>query len=222
MNTATNQTYTKLTKLISTKGLHSSLSAMLLCVSLSASNHPHGIPIVVNKYLQHIETVQDQVKWVEYTRNAIVKSSVLSGIPRAINSQTAMYNSLPELHRSLLRKSPTLNQAKNYWKSRGSKLLQAVYGEEFDNADYILNNASSDLWKWIEQAYGNVFAETTYLDYIETELDVIVTLVQMNTLPQLQNHLKGAIRVGATEEQVKAALLIAHTVRNTFLNKSRL
>lgn len=98
-----------------------------------------------------------------------------------------------------------------------------MYGEEYDNADYILNNASSDLWGWIEQAYGNVFAETTYLGYIETELDVIVTLVQMNTLPQLKNHLKGAIRVGATEEQVKAALLIAHTVRDAFfLNKSRL
>lgn len=52
------------------------------CVALSASNHPQGIPIVVNKYLQQIETVQDQVKWIEYTRNAIVKSSVLSGIPR--------------------------------------------------------------------------------------------------------------------------------------------
>lgn len=98
-----------------------------------------------------------------------------------------------------------------------------MYGEEYDNADYILNNASSDLWSWIEQAYGNVFAETTYLSYIETELDVIVTLVQMDTLSQLKNHLKGAIRVGATEEQVKAALLIAHTVRDAFvLNKSRL
>ncbi|KAG2237549.1 hypothetical protein INT48_005585 [Thamnidium elegans] len=221
MDTANNQTYIELTKLIATEDMHSSLAAMLL-VTLSACNHPHGVPIVVNKYLQQIETVEDQVKWIEYTRNAIVKSSVLSGIPRAINSQTALYNSLPELHRSLLRKSPTLNQTENYWKSRGSKLLQAVYGEEFDNAGYILNNASSDLWNLIEQAYGNVFAETTYLGYIETELDVIVTLVQMNTLPQLKNHLKGAIRVGATEKQVKAALVIGHTVRDTFLNKSRL
>lgn len=67
----------------------------------------------------------------------------------------------------------------------GAKLLRLVYGTEYDDTAYKLNNAGSDLWCWVKQVYGNLFSETTYLNYVDTELSLVVGLIQMDTLRQV-------------------------------------
>ncbi|GAA5795690.1 hypothetical protein HPULCUR_001052 [Helicostylum pulchrum] len=216
MNTQDNSTYIDLAKLIYTKDLCPSLAAMLLCVSLGASNHPLGIPVIVNEYLNTVESVEEKIQWIEYTRNAIMKSTTICGIARGINSHNALFNSLPKEHQELLSKTPTLNAEADEWLARSLELLGVVYGDSFDRVVGNVKATGSDLFIWTAFVYGNVFYNRSLVNLIETELDVIATLIQMDTLPQLHDHLINAIRVGATDAQVKATQLIGNSVKDAF------
>ncbi|KAI9272261.1 hypothetical protein EDC94DRAFT_655660 [Helicostylum pulchrum] len=216
MNTQDNSTYIDLAKLIYTKDLCPSLAAMLLCVSLGASNHPLGIPVIVNEYLNTVESVEEKIQWIEYTRNAIMKSTTICGIARGINSHNALFNSLPKEYQELLSKTPTLNAEADEWLARSLELLGVVYGDSFDRVVGNVKAIGSDLFIWTAFVYGNVFYNRSLVNLIETELDVIATLIQMDTLPQLHDHLINAIRVGATDAQVKATQLIGNSVKDAF------
>ncbi|GAA5812587.1 hypothetical protein MFLAVUS_006044 [Mucor flavus] len=189
---------------------------MLLCVSLGASNHPLGIPVIVNEYLNTVESLEEKIQWVEYTRNAIMKSTTICGIARGINSHNALFNSLPKEYQDLLSETPTLNVETNEWKPRSLELLDAVYGDSLDRAIENVKTISTDLYIWTSFVYGSVFYNRSLVNLIETELDIIATLIQMDTLPQLRDHLNNAIRVGATDAQVKATQLIGDSVKNAF------
>ncbi|CAO3654911.1 unnamed protein product [Mucor fragilis] len=57
----------------------------------------------MNHYLDQIDSMEDRVKWIEYTRNAMFKSIVLCGGPRVINAEIALYDHLSVQYQSLLR-----------------------------------------------------------------------------------------------------------------------
>ncbi|KAG2232919.1 hypothetical protein INT48_006173 [Thamnidium elegans] len=216
MNTPDYLIYIELAKLIYTKDICPSLAAMLLCVSLGASNHPLGIPVIVNKYLNTVESLEEKIQWVEYTRNAIMKSTAICGIARGINSHGALFNSLPKEYQDLLSKTPTLDKEVNEWIPRSLELLDTVYGDSLDRVLGNVKAIGSDLYFWAFFVYGNVFYNRSLTNLIETELVIIATLIQMDTLPQLHDHLDNARRVGATDVQVTATQLIGNSVKNAF------
>lgn len=83
------------------------------------------------------------------------------------------------LSSNFLSKNPDL------WDSRGKDLLSLIYGDSLDTEINFLNNACSDQWHWIEQSYARILSDTTYLDSKHTELNIIVSLIQMNTPRQV-------------------------------------
>lgn len=73
----------------------------------------------------------------------------------------------------------------NEWKPRSLELLDAVYGDSLDRAIENVKTISTDLYIWTSFVYGSVFYNRSLVNLIETELDIIATLIQMDTLPQV-------------------------------------
>ncbi|KAL9560204.1 hypothetical protein MBANPS3_000056 [Mucor bainieri] len=162
------------------------LVAMLLCVGLTASNHPQGVPVIMNHYLDQVDSMEDQIKWIEYTRNAMFKSIVLCGGPRVINAEIALYDHLSAQYQSLLR-TTALNANGNttLWNARGMNFFRQVYGAGSENKQKMIQDANPDLWHYVNEVYGNIVSDMTHVDAVETELQVIVSLIQMDALPQV-------------------------------------
>ncbi|KAI8644271.1 hypothetical protein BD408DRAFT_127557 [Parasitella parasitica] len=161
---------------------------MLLCVALTASNNPQGVPIIMNHYLDQVESAEEQVKWIEYTRSGIFKSIVLCGGPRVINAEIALYNNLSAQYQSLLRKRALNSQGNSaVWDTRGMNFFNQVYGVESEKKYQVIQRASPDLWYFVNEVYGNIVSDMTYLDGIDTELQVIVSLIQIDAGPQVRS-----------------------------------
>ncbi|GAA5812586.1 hypothetical protein MFLAVUS_006043 [Mucor flavus] len=91
-----------------------------------------------------------------------------------------------------LNETTFFNANNNHGNTRGVELLRKIYGSESESIELELNATNSDLYGRTKQVYGNLLAETTYLNCLETELVLIITLIQMNTLRQLCYHLESA------------------------------
>lgn len=59
-----------------------------------------------------------------------------------------------------------------------------IYGN-FKEKQGLIENSNPDLWQLITLMYGIVVSDETYLDNKETELEVIVSLIQIDSLPQV-------------------------------------
>ncbi|OAC98615.1 hypothetical protein MUCCIDRAFT_115537 [Mucor lusitanicus CBS 277.49] len=204
--------YTELAQL-KVEALIPPLVAMLLCVGLTASNHPQGVPVIMNHYLGQIDSMEEQIKWIEYTRNAMFKSVVLCGGPRVINAEIALYDHLSIQYQSLLG-TTALNANGNtaLWNTRGMDFFKQIYGAESASKQKMIQDANPDLWYYVNEVYGNIVSDMTHVSAVDTELQVIVSLIQMDALPQ--DHVLGAERVGATREQIKAAEFIGYKVKH--------
>ncbi|KAI8877164.1 hypothetical protein K501DRAFT_326686, partial [Backusella circina FSU 941] len=183
---------------------------MLLSVAFSAMNQPTIVPLLVNEYIDQFDAISDKVKWVEYVRHGVMKSAVLCGTPMVINAEIALYNGLAPEYQSLLRTVP-LNQNgnPNVWDSRGKAFFSEVYGDQSKVKLDTIYRADPDLGYYVDEVYGNLISDTTYLSDVETELEVIVTLSMINIIPQLTL----TSNVGASPQQIKDAQNIAKTVK---------
>jgi hypothetical protein len=77
------------------------------------------------------------------------------------------------------------NNHGNNWDNRGKDFFDQIYGDSTQQKEQAMNNANPDLWYLVKQFYGDYVSDPTYLDYKDTELEVIVTLIQMDALPQV-------------------------------------
>lgn len=60
-----------------------------------------------------------------------------------------------------------------------------IYGAESKTKQETIQNSNPDLWNFVNQVYGNIVSDMTYVDAVDTELQVIVSLIQMDALPQV-------------------------------------
>lgn len=119
------------------------------------------------------------------------------------------------------------------WNTRGIDFFNQIYGAGSKNKQNKIQDANPDLWYYVNEVYGNIVSDMTHVSAVDTELQVIVSLIHMDTLPQvsvfvwsifsillkkeifkLQDHVVGAERVGATKEQIKAAEFIGYKVKH--------
>jgi hypothetical protein len=71
------------------------------------------------------------------------------------------------------------------WKRRGEELFDRVYADNSVKSQNLIKSANPDLWQFIEVAYGLIAADKTYFTDKETELQVVVSLIQLDALPQV-------------------------------------
>jgi len=94
--------------------------------------------------------------------------------------------------------------------ARGREVFAAVYG---DTAEAVLRGLESldpVLARWtIEHAYGRVLARSGVLSLLERELLAVSVLTALGRLEDpLLGHMRAALRVGATRDQVAGAVAV--------------
>lgn len=92
------------------------------------------------------------------------------------------------------------------WRERGERLCREVYGSAYEKLRRNVMRLHPDLDRWmVEDGYGKVLGRPG-LDLRTRELCIVAQLAVGAALPQLHSHLRGALRSGASADQVAGAL----------------
>jgi 4-carboxymuconolactone decarboxylase len=90
--------------------------------------------------------------------------------------------------------------------ARGQEVCRTVYGSAYERLRSNVRRLHPDLDRWmILEGYGKVLGRPG-LDLPTRELCVVALLAAAARAPQLHSHLRGALRSGAEEGRVRAAL----------------
>lgn len=86
---------------------------------------------------------------------------------------------------------------------RGSDFWSAIYGKIRNRVKAQMYNAYPDLWQYaFNNVYGPILSFTDVLNAKETSLCVVSSLIPQDVNPTLKGHLKGAVNVGASKEEL--------------------
>ncbi|HEX6064438.1 MAG TPA: carboxymuconolactone decarboxylase family protein [Longimicrobiales bacterium] len=106
--------------------------------------------------------------------------------------------------------TPT-NDDPGEWRKRGETVCAQVYAGQYERLRANIARLHPDMEQWmLEEGYGKVLGRPG-LDLKVRELCVIAVLVGLDTPQQLYSHLRGALNVGATPEEVETTVEIACT-----------
>ncbi len=96
------------------------------------------------------------------------------------------------------------------WQARGERVCREVYGEAYERLRENVAGLHPDIDRWmLEEGYGKVLGRPG-LPLRERELCIVALLAGVPTAArQLHSHLRGALNVGATPEEVDEALAVA-------------
>lgn len=119
-----------------------------------------------------------------------------AGFARAINA----FSVLRELHPE---PTPSQRLSRNL-RRRGELLCRRIYGPVYEKMIGRMKGFHPDLADWIlEEGYGRVLSRGV-LSIRERELIIVAVLSALRLPLQLESHLRGALRVGATPRDVAA------------------
>jgi 4-carboxymuconolactone decarboxylase len=97
------------------------------------------------------------------------------------------------------------------WRERGEQVCEQVYAGQYDRLRANIAKLHPDMERWmLEEGYGKVLGRPG-LDLKVRELCIASLLVGLDAPQQLYSHLRGALNVGATIEEVETAVEIACT-----------
>ena len=97
------------------------------------------------------------------------------------------------------------------WRPRGEAVCAEVYGGQYERLRANIARLHPDMERWmLEEGYGKVLGRPG-LDLKVRELCIVAVLVGLDTPQQLYSHLRGALNVGASMEEVETAVEIACT-----------
>lgn len=166
------------------------------------------------------DVTQYQKELTKKFREALLKSSALAGLPKAINSLHYLNEATPE---KLLASDPNYKvdihgqdlfkgterdpkEAKADTLKRGLDHWTHIYNKVTEKVINNLNSSYPDLWFYtLCHVYGPLLSFDDILDAKETSLVIIACLVPQDVNPQLWGHMKGAVNVGYDKEVINTA-----------------
>lgn len=158
-------------------------------------------------------------------REALLKTSPLAGLPKAINGLHTLKEFTPS---KLLPKASTIDAWEAAMKdeipcpeslrrvveckedqlevvNRGLKQWNNIYNKVSNRVVNNLHSSYPDLWYFtLVHCYGPLFSFDKILSVPETSLVIISALVPQDVNPQLKGHLRGALNVGCDLETIEA------------------
>jgi 4-carboxymuconolactone decarboxylase len=97
------------------------------------------------------------------------------------------------------------------WRPRGEQVCAQVYAGQYDRLRANIARLHPDMERWmLEEGYGKVLGRPG-MDLKVRELCIASILVGLDAPQQLYSHLRGALNVGATIEEVETTVEIACT-----------
>ncbi|EDR10888.1 uncharacterized protein LACBIDRAFT_315847 [Laccaria bicolor S238N-H82] len=188
---------------------------IVAAVAFSASNKPEGVSEVFRYVLQELplaSQLADRRMIAGKLREAIFKSGLISGYPKAINSLKALHEATPEeLRETKIQRDTGLSLTE--YEKRGDVFWRSVYGDTADNIQVMLNSIYPDMgWFSKTIGYGITYSNFEILSPLETSYALVASLIAGDTPQQIAWHLDGARRGGATLEEAQAVRKIAMEV----------
>lgn len=160
--------------------------------------------------LDEKENLKVQFHVAQTTREAILKSLALGGIPKAINAMAYVKNASPTELRDTHPQRDFSVASTEEVRERGIKFWKQVYGKVSDRIINNINSSYPDLWEYAKNhIYSPLLSYSDILTPAETSLVIIGCLVPQDVNPQLKGHLKGALNNGASPEEVVQARQLA-------------
>jgi len=135
----------------------------------------------------------------EKVREAILQTYLFDGYPTALEGMLKLNERWPG---EVLPVEQGDFRVWEEWKSRGEALYQAIYGDVSNRLQENARSVSPELARWmIVEGYGKVLSRPG-LTILEREQLIVAILLVKRRPRQLHSHLRGAIRVGASADQV--------------------
>jgi 4-carboxymuconolactone decarboxylase len=131
---------------------------------------------------------------------ALVQAHLFVGFPAALHALA--------LWRERTRRAPPppLPEPHEVRRKRGEQVCRVVYGTAYERLVENIGSLHPDLANWmIEDGYGKVLGRPG-LDLRSRELCIVGLLAAQPSPGQLHSHLRGALRAGASTEDVEQAL----------------
>ncbi|CAA7265310.1 unnamed protein product [Cyclocybe aegerita] len=218
-------------------------------VAFSASNKPEGVPRVFEHALADLRSTptirgtkggvkvrrpgnedEDEKKILaRKMREALFKSGLICGYPRAINGLRALHAVMPEelRDRKLLRNP---NVTFGEYEQAGERFFETLYGETAEDVQGLLDAVYPDMgWFSRTIGYGLVYGpalssssssrsstqkriQTHILTSLETSYTLVAALITIDTPQQIAWHLAGARRAGASVEELSAVREVSERV----------
>ncbi|KAF5379929.1 hypothetical protein D9757_007188 [Collybiopsis confluens] len=183
---------------------------ILVAVAFSASNEPQAVPELFKYVLADVgDNHEERLLVARKFRDACFKAGLTSGYSKAINAIMALHEATPPelLDTKPLRKVYTSMEEQE---QRGRVFFRETYGDTAESVQAILDSAYPDLGFLSNTiGYGFTYGFTEILSPLETSYVLIASLIATDTPRQINWHLDGARRNGATLAEVKAARQIA-------------
>eukprot|EP00871_Galdieria_phlegrea_P000858 jgi/Galph1/1773/GphlegSOOS_G448.1 len=162
------------------------------------------------------------VKNRNHALEAVLQSLVFVGLPKVLNACSTLQqaNLLPPKEELLIEREigcqieefDSSNQTSLQSDStdpfilRGQRAFQQIYSTATKKLQDRIYSFHPDLESWVlEFGYGHILSRPV-LSLYQRELCAIAALVGQSVAPQLISHIRGAIQVGATKEQIHSIL----------------
>lgn len=159
------------------------------------------------------QNLQTQFHIAQKTRESILKSLALGGIPKAINTMMHLKNATPVSLQDTKPNRDFDSSKTDQVRERGIEFWHHVYGKVSKRIINQMNTAYPDLWEYAKNhIYSPLLSYSDILTPKETSLVIIGCLVPQDVNPQLKGHLKGALNNGATPEEVEQARQLALSI----------
>ncbi|KAL0083108.1 hypothetical protein F4703DRAFT_1860126 [Phycomyces blakesleeanus] len=189
---------------------------IIAAVIISALNHPKDLTEI---YAILSNSLNDQeislefkeaetVKVVLRLREAILKSFIVTGFPKAINGLQHLYDTTPEAIRDMIQTTPL--RSEDTWedisiqRERGNSLFKKIYGRYTDLVLTHMGSSHPDLAQAaLHQLYSSILSETKIIGAKETSLIMVACLLCDNLPAQLKGHRYGALNNGATQNELE-------------------
>ncbi|HET6268346.1 MAG TPA: carboxymuconolactone decarboxylase family protein [Acidobacteriota bacterium] len=101
------------------------------------------------------------------------------------------------------------------WTRRGTELCRKIYGSQYEKLVGNMKRLHPDLADWmITEGYGKVLSRP-FLSPRVRELLIVAMTAALGVPRQFHSHVRGAIHVGASQEEVGAVFAIAEPYMDT-------
>jgi 4-carboxymuconolactone decarboxylase len=178
-------------------GLH--LRKRLLCVisTLASTGHTRQLSFFIEwAFMEEIDALE--------INEVILQTYLFAGYPAAIEGFFVLRDVLQR--RGLSCDTTEVEYSVDEWRERGIELCKKIYGKNFEQLQENMRELSSELAEWmLVEGYGKVLSRTQ-LGVVERELCTVAALTAMGKERQLHSHVKGALHVGATVDEVREAI----------------
>lgn len=178
--------------------MHDATRALVALSAAIAAGTRDELEIALAEAGQRVPAVQ--------VEEAILQSYLFLGYPRALQAigrWREMSGSVPPAATS-----PDWDA----WRARGEEVFGTVYGRQSEPLLANVRTLQPDMAEWmVTEGYGKVLGRPA-LALDVRELCIVALLVAQDAPQQLYSHVRGALRVGNSAEDVKEAVRVAGTV----------